>query len=223
MLDRVINTVFPPRCIFCGKLLMVSSKIHICSSCYGRIPFADTGSARSTGRQRGSDCDEILFVCEYAGIIKESLIKYKFFGRPSFYRTFAALMGDKVRGLMERHKFDMIISVPLHKSRERERGFNQSRLLSKALSRETGIRECSGLLTRVKNTDSQSLLGKNSRRVNIIDAFKITSPEKISNKNILIIDDIFTTGSTLNECSKVLKKAGAARVAAAVLASGRKF
>ncbi|MCR4435076.1 MAG: ComF family protein [Clostridiales bacterium] len=222
MLGRILNVIFPPRCIFCGAFLPVWARVGICDACYGKIPFMQNGDGGSDVDFSGRYCDEIVCVCDYAGIIRDALIRYKFFGRPAYGRTFAALLSDRVKGLMERHKFDMIISVPLYRRKEWKRGFNQSYLISKVLSRETGVAECSRLLSRVKDTESQSLLNRSRRRTNIMNAFMVHHPDKISNKTILLIDDIFTTGSTLEECARVLKEAGAKSVMAAVLASGRK-
>ena len=118
-------------------------------------------------------------------------------------------------------KFDIIISVPLHKNREAKRGYNQARLVSGALSRITGIKEYSRLLVRNRNTGAQSLLDRKSRLVNLNDAFGITNERLIKDKNILLIDDIMTTGSTINECARTLKKAGARTVTAAVIATGQ--
>lgn len=116
----------------------------------------------------------------------------------------------------------MIISIPLHHKKELSRGYNQALLISKALSRELKIPECSGVLKRIKYTDAQSLLKKGDRSINVKGAFRVINSDMIKDKSILLVDDILTTGSTANECSKVLKEAGARIVDAAVIASGKK-
>jgi ComF family protein len=121
------------------------------------------------------------------------------------------------------YKFDIIISVPLHKQKQRSRGYNQSYLISRILSREIGVMEGSYLLSRVKNTKSQSTLSKKERISNIENAFKVLRPCEIDGRRVLLVDDVLTTGCTLDECSKVLKAAGAIEVVAAVIASGRKY
>jgi ComF family protein len=119
-------------------------------------------------------------------------------------------------------KFDTIISVPLHRQRELNRGYNQSRLISGALSRKLGLPDNSKLLQRVRNTQSQSLLAREERSLNLVDAFAVVDTSGVKGKNILLVDDIMTTGYTLNECAKALKAAGARTVVGAVVASGRK-
>lgn len=119
-------------------------------------------------------------------------------------------------------KFDIIISVPLYKEKERVRGYNQSQLISRILSRETGIAENSGLLLKVRDTGRQSLLNRKERSLNIKDAFQLTNKDRVKGKTVLLVDDILTTGYTVNECSRILKEAGAKWVTAAVVASGKR-
>ncbi len=167
--------------------------------------------------------DDIICICEYSGIIKEALIKYKFFNRPSFGRTFARLIYDRIKGMTDWEKVDIIVSVPLHRKREKNRGYNQAHLISKQLGRLLGIEVNKSLLIRTKNTDSQSLLNRADRLKNVKGAFLVTDLNSVKDKSILVLDDVFTTGTTLNECCKVLKDAGARKVTAAVVATGRKF
>ena len=186
------------------------------------IPFTDEmflETCKDSAYEEGCDC--IVCVCRYSGIIKSSLIYFKFFNKAGYYRAFAALLADRLRKMTDFHEFDIIISVPLHKKRENERGYNQSLLLSKELSRLTGIPDRSGFLERVRHTKSQSLLGREERYVNVKNAFNVREKAKVQGKWVLLVDDITTTGNTLDECSRVLKKAGARMVTAAVIASGR--
>ncbi len=223
ILQNIINLIFPPKCIFCGRVLDACAKIDICSSCFTKIPFWErayvAGKAENNNKRY---FDTVVCVCEYTGIIKRAVIKFKFFNRASYYRALSKLLAEKLKKMTNNHKFDIIVSVPLHKSRERHRGYNQAFLISRALSREIDIPECSGALKRIKNTATQSLLKKNDRLLNTRNAFVVNSSKKLYKKSILLVDDIFTTGSTINECSRVLKEAGAAYVCAAVIASARK-
>lgn len=111
-----------------------------------------------------------------------------------------------------------LVPVPLHKSRLRFRGFNQSELLANALSRALGADVDAKLITRVKKTDPQVKQNREKREKNIKNAFLIASPQIVRGKDILLVDDIATTGTTLNECARVLKQAGAKSVWAIVLA-----
>ncbi|MBK8982925.1 MAG: ComF family protein [Ignavibacteria bacterium] len=120
-------------------------------------------------------------------------------------------------------EFDMIVPVPLHRSRQRERGFNQSKLISTGMSNITGIKVTEDLLIRVKNTSSQTRLNKLRRKLNIENAFEINSKylTEINEKNIIILDDVITTGSTINEAVKILKQNGAGEIMCCSLAMAR--
>ncbi|HEX3027937.1 MAG TPA: ComF family protein [Clostridia bacterium] len=221
MIESLIKIIFPPKCIFCGTLLSPDSGLEICGSCYDRIPFISITHEKLL--KTYGYLDDVICTCEYSGIIKESLIRYKFFDKSSYYRTFAQLLAQKVKKMTNYHEFDIITGVPLHKDREKKRGYNQSILISKILGRETGIREKPNLLKRIRSTNSQSLLSKDERCLNVKGAFSVSDAAQLHDKSILLVDDVMTTGSTLEECARVLKDSGARSVTAAVIASGRKF
>ena len=164
----------------------------------------------------------VICACEYSAMVKEALLRFKFHQKAAYYRSFAVLLSKKIKKMTNFRNFDIIIGVPLHASRERERGYNQSSLIAKALSRELQVPASNTVLSRVKITNSQSLLNRNARLSNVRDAFQVNRPEKIRGRSILLVDDIITTGATLGECCKVLLEAGAGEVTCAVVASGRK-
>lgn len=224
ILEFVERLIFPPKCIFCSELLGYKVEMEICSKCFNKIPLITDHLAFVEEFMHGTDpgstwFDGVFCVCEYSGIIKEAIMRYKYFGKYSYYRAFANLMADMLKTMINVAEFDIIISVPLHKQRERRRGYNQSLLISKELGKIIGIPDKSGLLTRLRYTDTQSLLHKNERYLNVKGAFKVTNEKEVEGKVILLIDDVLTTGYTLNECSRMLKKAGAREVYAAVIAA----
>lgn len=222
--QKLIQLIFPPKCIFCNEVLTLGTKQEICNCCYEKIPFAGELFMNSCSNDRNqTGCDGVVCVCHYSGIIKQSLIRYKFYNKPGYHRALAKLLYDKTSKSIDYREFDIITSVPLHRQRENIRGYNQSHLISKALGRETGISVESRLLYRIRKTESQSLLVRCKREFNVKNAFEITDINKVRGKNILIVDDIMTTGYTLDECSRVLKEAGAKKVIGAVVASGRKY
>lgn len=215
--------IFPPKCIFCSELLYPGTGINICSSCYKKVRFIDEKGQVIRTAPFSRYLDGIVCACEYSGVIKDSLIRYKFFEKSSYYRTFSGLLFEKLKKMTNYCKFDIIISVPLHKRKQRIRGYNQSLLISRELSRAMGVMDSSGILYRTRDTHAQSLLKREERYKNVKDAFKVNNPDKIKGKKILLVDDILTTGQTISECSRVLKEAGAQTVIAAVIASGRKL
>ncbi len=110
--------------------------------------------------------------------------------------------------------FDLIAPIPLHPVRLRERGYNQSALLSLALSRHYGISHSEDLLIRQKMTSSQTELGAKQRWTNMEGAFRIKNPSEVEGKSVVLVDDLFTTGATVHSAAETLKSAGAARVGA---------
>ncbi len=166
--------------------------------------------------------DGVICLLQYNEMVRKCIANYKFNNRPAFYRTFAKMLSEKVKTVTKSVNFDIIISIPLHRHKERKRGYNQSYLISRHLGKDLGIPEGSRYLSRTVNNDSQSHLGKQQRYTNIKGVFTLTRPQEFIGKRILLVDDIYTTGSTLNECARILKAAGALSVTGAVISSGRK-
>ena len=115
-------------------------------------------------------------------------------------------------------KYDIIIPVPIHRKRMKKRGYNQSELIARNIGRSIGLELVADALTKEKNNIAQSTLNREDRQNNVRDVYGIKNIEKIKNKRVVLVDDIYTTGSTVNECSRILKNAGANKVAVLVIA-----
>ncbi len=113
---------------------------------------------------------------------------------------------------------ELLIPVPLHPARYRERGFNQSEVLAEGVSRAMNLPLAKEILKRKKSTKDQTYLNVKQRAENVRDAFVVTQPEKINDKKVILVDDVITTGATLNECAKMLQKVGAKKIFAVTLA-----
>lgn len=218
------NLIFPPKCIFCSEILEHDAEIEICRKCFSRIPFIKDRQAFIKVFMQGTNpeltwFDGIFCLSEYKGIIKDAIMRYKYFGKSAYYRTFAKLMAGMLKTEPETYNFDMTIAVPLYKKKEMIRGYNQAQLISKELGKIMGIPDKSKLLVRLRNTGSQSLLRRDERYINVKDAFEVTDKKQVEGKTVLLVDDVLTTGHTLNECSKMLKKAGTVNVYCAVIAA----
>lgn len=147
----------------------------------------------------------------------------KFMGR----KHLAPKMGDMMaQVVIEEPLFwplDMIVPVPISKGSLKQRGFNQTELLGQFISKKLGVRMDSRAIIRVKETPSQRELSREEREKNLISAFKIKDKRKVYGKNVLLVDDVYTTGSTGKECTRVLLEAGAARVGIITWAIGKGF
>jgi ComF family protein len=156
---------------------------------------------------------------QYAGKLKDLIILYK-------YRGFSVL-GSPLAEFIDRSlgreeclwwETNALIPVPLHSEKEKERGFNQAQILARELARRKQLPLFEGQLVKVKRTIPQTSLEAKERKKNLKGAFEVKNREKIEGKIVLLVDDVFTTGSTLQECSLMLRKAGALEVRALTVA-----
>lgn len=159
---------------------------------------------------------------EYSDILKKALKKFKFSNKPSYYRAFGMLLALKIQNTLKYDDIDLIVPVPLYKSKQRRRGYNQAGLIAEFAGGILNIKTASDILVKISESKSQSALSRTERLSNVQDLFQVINAGSVNKKNVLIIDDIVTTGSTINQCSKVLKEAGARTVTAAVIATTRK-
>lgn len=223
MIKKLMNILFPPKCIFCYKTLDNNSDINICECCFDKIPFLDVNDLNYSKIFTAQYCDIVVSSCKYEGIIKKVLADFKFRDRPSVYRALAYIILITLDKLVDMNEIDLVVAVPLSGKRRRTRGYNQAGLLAAYLARKLNAVNASSILVRTRDTVKQASLHRNKRNLNVLNAFSVIDNNFIKDKNVLVVDDIFTTGSTLSECAKVIKNAGAAKVFAAVVASGRQY
>lgn len=190
---EIVEWVSEPTCIRCGK--PVSKEQTYCDDCVGR-------SANYIG---GHAC------VIYNHNLKESLARFKFGGRPEYGEIFADLIFERYGKWIEETGAELLIPVPVHKSRMQKRGYNQAERIAKRLSDRTGIPMADNLLIRRKKTLPQKELNAKERKKNLSEAFGINEDVVWLYQNIkyaIIVDDIFTTGNTIDCCASVLDKMG---------------
>lgn len=197
--DYALEIIFPPKCGICGKI----GEGYICNNCYNM--FVINKIYKNYNRER-------FHMLKYEGIIRDKLIEYKFNDKPHLYRMFYEILIKDKNACDFLKGYDIIIPVPIHKKRKSLRGYNQSELIAKKLSDRFKMPMYIDVLKKQINTIPQSSLGKKARKSNAQNVYKVDNMQKIKNKNVVIVDDIYTTGATANECIKVLKDAGAYRV-----------
>ncbi len=196
LLGSLLDLIFPPRCEICRK----GSKEVLCSECFQQIKFMKPHLG-------------IHSVSVYEGPLRSAIHRFKFKKRKRLAEPLGILLVEYLSSspAVEMKEVDVIIPVPLHRKRLRERGFNQSELLAQVVSRYYEIPVASAL-ERTINTKAQFDLPRTERFKNISGAFKVSDIKSVYNKRVLLLDDIYTTGSTIAECSKVLSRAGARRI-----------
>ena len=211
LFNNILNFLFPNVCGICDKL----NKDNLCPKCNFKLKHI---TKYKIIQHNNKYFDEHLYVFKYEGIIREKIIQYKFYEKSYMYKTFAKIIikNEKKYGFLE--NYGIIIPVPIHYKRKSERGYNQSSLISKELAIELNIKYIENVLYKIKNNTRQSLLNQKERLNNVKNAYKIENYKLIKNKNIILFDDIYTTGSTANECAKLLKQNGANNILVLTLA-----
>lgn len=221
--DSFVDFLFPSNatCIGCGKELFVpNDRYALCPDCTRELHVIKTFCPRcGKPNEYGEVCNICLntttyfernYACLiYDGLIKKLIIKFKFKDHAFLHKYLASFLMDKINS--ENIEFDLITAVPINKQRYRERGYNQTDLLAKELSKRTGV-QYSNQIFKHENCGVQ--VGKNlaERVKNVEKTFFIKNNEVFKDKTVLVIDDIITTGSTLNSVAKTLKDAGAKKV-----------
>ena len=208
-----LDLLFPPKCVFCGRILNKNDE-GWCDKCTEDLPFAD-----NFGRQNGENFDFCVSPLYYIDVVRKSILRYKFRGASYYADVYGKLMAECIRENPELN-YDIISWVPLSGKRKRIRGYDQAMLLALATALELGDVAVE-TLAKQKDVRAQSELGDRAERSdNIEGAFIASDPEIIKGKRVLLIDDIVTTCSTLEECAGVLIRAGASDVVCASLARG---
>lgn len=230
--QALLDVFLPPVCHICRSFIPDAGTVHICPECRDLlplvlpprcsvcgIPFAGTGGSHCCGacltRPPHFDAARSRFL--YEGPIRTLIHSFKYSHRTHLCRPLAHLALESADEYVS-HEPQLIIPVPLHRSRLRERGFNQAVLIGGVLSHGLAIPMLPDALARTRPTEPQVKLSADARRTNVRGAFSVTRPETVAGRRILLLDDVMTTGSTLDECAKELKNAGAAAVLAVTVA-----
>ena len=202
-IEKILDLIFPPVCGICNKEI----NTYLCKNCEEEInKITCVGENKYSNKNFSTH----MYLFNYEGIIRSKIISYKFDDKPYLYKSFCEIFVKNKKVCEFLKNYDIIISVPMYKKKKNQRGYNQSELIAREIAKKVkNIEYRSDILLKIKNTANQSLLNKEQRQENLKNAYEVKNKEYISNKNILIFDDIYTTGSTANECSKMLVEAGA--------------
>lgn len=207
MFDYILELIYPNVCGVCG----IISKDSLCPKCEIELKKYEMNRIKKHNSKH-INFDESMHIFKYEGIIRKMIVEYKFQEKSYLYKTFSKIIlkNKKICGNFK--KYDIIIPVPIHKRRKIIRGYNQTELIASKIAENSNLILENGVLFKQKNIVSQSELSKINREENVKEAFVIKNKEKVKNKKVLIFDDIYTTGSTIKECSRVLKAAGTSKI-----------
>ena len=219
--QRILDLLYPQVCPLCGEI----SAEGVCRKCKGRVLYIQEPRCLHCGKPLKRDTDEYCPDCrqqescleqgrnlwQHRAPVSGALYRFKYHNKRNYGKIFAGELASRYAITLEEWGIDVIIPIPLHPSRRRRRGFNQAEIIAGELSELTGIPLRTDVLFRIKKTSPQKSLGRRERQANMQGAFAVSGSWK-ARKNILLIDDIYTTGATLEKAAKMLKTAGARNV-----------
>lgn len=220
--------LYPRRCALCDGLLE-KKELYVCTGCRNSVRFIREPVCQKCGRpaEKGvllcRNCAERKHVFEqsvspyeYRDEMRQSVLRFKYSGRPEYAEFYARSMEVYAAEKIRIWKPELIVPVPVHPARKRKRGYNQSALIARILASEFGLPFDEKLLIRRKRTKPQTELDRTARQENVARAFRCNASRPVP-RTVLLVDDILTTGSTLDACAGELKKAGAEKVYALCL------
>ena len=231
-----LGLVYPEveGCLYCEVDELVTDEVQLCEKCLNKINYITDNYCEKCGRliideEECKNCEEYNYqfnkaraVATYNQALSDYIYDMKYQGRQALAKPLGQILGIYGLEFYKREDLDVIIPVPLAKEKLKTRGFNQAYLLAREVSKKLDLPINDQVLKRAVNTVSQSKLSPLKRKENVSNIF-YCEPEyvkEIKGKYVLLIDDIYTTGATVNECSKVLLRAGARDVSVLTLATG---
>ena len=229
--EFLLDMLYPKKCPLCHEVLKEENQL-VCGKCAGKIRLFSGALCMKCGkpvkmeeeycpvcREGGHYFTEGRSIFPYGEIWRQSLVRFKYYGCREYGDFYAKAMSIYGRRHLERWKPDLIVPVPLHPAKKRMRGFNQAAYLAERLSGYTGVPWTDSLVRKIRNTRSQKKLDAAQRRNNLRKAYEVT--QRLNDISILIVDDVYTTGSTVDAMAMCLFDAGAQAVYFLTVCAGR--
>ena len=212
-------SMYPPICGICEKI----NKDALCPKC--NLELKKQAEENILQKEEIEEnikkekyFEELMYIFKYEGQVRKLILDYKFNEKSYLYKTFVNFLLKNEKIFENIKKYDKIIPVPISKKRNKERGYNQSMLIAEEIANKTNLELVNNCLIKTKNIIEQSKLNKEDRLQNIQGVYSLQNERLITNKKILLLDDIYTTGSTVNECCKILQQANPKTIGVLVLA-----
>lgn len=223
MLGSIIDLLFPKVCFACNKLLH-DNEHYACTNCRHELPvtnfhFNNDDSVKKVlyGRVQ-VELATALLRFEKKGVTQNLLHNLKYKGYEDIGHFLGAWLGAELKTLPTYQTIDMVIPVPLHKKKQHKRGFNQVTKFGQAIAKNLDAKYVDDVLIKTSNTSSQVTKNRWTRWLSNTEIFQAVNTDKIQNKHILIVDDIITTGATLEACANILRKSSTIKISIATMA-----
>ena len=230
---RILDVAFPRFCLICGGD-PGADRGYLCAACEGGLEYLRGAACPRCGQELGPDpaegapCPDCAgtrpafaggtAVCRYEGRARELVLRLKFVRETVLAEELGRLLAGRVRAAPWAGGLDEILPVPMTRRKERTRGHDPAARLAEAVARRLGLADAPRRLAKSRETPPQSTLSEPERKANVRDSFIVQGPGRIRGANLLLVDDVMTTGATLAECAKTLKRAGARKVFVGVFA-----
>lgn len=208
MIEKILEIIFPTCCGVCGKIY----KKSICPKCYYNL------KNELKFNKENQENLKIYYIGFYEKTLRKLLLKFKFKESAYLANTFIEILTKNQEFIENLKKYDYIIPVPMYTTNKKIRGYNQTELLAKQINYKFNIKYQNNILLKTKQNKKQSELTEKERIENVKNVYELQKSEQIKNKNILLLDDIYTTGNTIKACKKELAKAKPKKIDVLVMA-----
>jgi len=207
----ILDLIYPPVCGICNKI----NRKHLCRKWEIKLKQYEI---YAIVKEENRYFDYRIDILKYENIVRKCIIDYKFNEKAYKHKMFEKILlkNEKIYSFLK--KYDIITYVPMFKNKKAKRGYNQTEIIAKDISKKLRIKLEKNNIIKIKDTKKQSTLNKKEREKNVKDAFAIRNTKNIVSKKVILFDDIYTTGNTVNECSKILKEAGAEEIVVLTIA-----
>lgn len=223
MKNSVLQVFFPKTCPICDKVLGYGKEI--CDTCAAKIHFIEEPRCKKCSKQLGNSEQEYCMDCSrsrhiykkgiaafaYDDVISKSIYRFKYYNRRTYAQYYGLAIAERYGSEIADWGADVIVPVPIHEKKRIKRGYNQAELIAAILGSRLGIKTDNSYLVRIANTKPQKEMEKAERKKNLEKAFKIVE-NVVEYKKIILVDDIYTTGSTIDECARTLIAGGTQEV-----------
>ncbi|NLX64561.1 MAG: ComF family protein [Clostridiaceae bacterium] len=219
--EKLIRLVYPAKCMVCDQVLNEDTFLHLCEPCKKNLPRYQKGFVRS---MQMPYLDGIFAAFYYRDGIKNAIQCMKFKSHPRLAQTMGSLVCEELFKYQPVPEFELIVPVPMHPKKKRQRGYNQAELVANEVARKLNKDLRNDILIKVQNTTAQIRLKREERLMNLENAFMINNSIMKNNRNgrVLLVDDVLTTGTTVSTCAKILKENGFSSVYALIIAIAEK-
>lgn len=237
IVEELMDMIYPPRCPVCGEVRKEKDRLT-CRGCLEKLSWIREPQCKKCGKMLGNEEQEYCFDCtkmqyhfesgyplwNYDNVMRKSIADFKYGGRREYGRFYGEALawryGDKFLAL----KIDAIIPVPVHHTKRRERGYNQTEVIADTVGKKLGLPVWKNQLIRIRKTMPQKELTQHERLKNLEEAFAIKNQyHLLKDAKVLLLDDIYTSGSTVEACTKVLLNAGVKKVYVSTLCIGKGY